>query len=1247
MKRALFLLLASLSCATPAPKSPAANVDLVRRFGEAFRVDATGDAHAAVNAHLEVVAAAARASPDPWQVLALEAALDALATRAMPSLGDSARDAALANRTLERSAIARGLDRAAAEATGPFAKGLIARALTAMAVDRGDAAEAARWRGATACVSEALVIGPTTWTPVTGVETPGPLDRPDARVEASYPTADPFGPTISPVLVRDRGCAIDLSAARVRPGVREVVVDATVGRAQTIGVALRAHGAAQLRVGGSVVLQRPFELGDGEAARFARVTVTAGTLRVVARVGTAKEDDSVEVDLWGEDGDPLPVHAPATGSTASGRVVAVQGVTTPALARPDELLLASIAALASGDAREAERMLWPAAARADAPPELALAYARAVETARDLSPATRAERARSAYERTLEAWPASWEAAIAHAVLAGIRRGREEAGVETLRDLDALRLKRPEAKSPLLDAFDSLTSGHGRLFDRARTALEHARGALAGTALLADVEDAASPRSGVELVAARCHPARLVGQWTLACFEALRASGDHTGAMRELARLRGLLGAPLRFGVLELREGFATDDQARIASAWTKLLPGDRTLAWLIAPELLGRDPRPAAGAAAADVGGRIARLAPEVRDAPSAIAPLLRAVGDDPTREFEGMAERVLAQDRANRILPTAATAVLAHLERYDVGANGLVRWLLFDVRRVSGTTDVEENAQAAPPEVWGRAATRALRRRIFKRDGRVLEPERTPRASQAHADLAQLEQGDVVEAIYEGWLLPGDTGDIGIDTPDLLPERTAVHDATIELRLPQGLRGSLWSHPLLGKATEHSDGQGRTLSWHVVDRPARRIEDGVAKMDRSADVSFTTAGWPGVARALRETIAALTEHDPEIAAWAREAAAAEDAKPSRAAVEAVVVAAGKALREADPGTLSDYGGGVAPAQWRTARTFLSSHDGSRSWLVVRALRELAVPCDVVVAENEPFSADPAFPPHFGRFSHPLVVAHVEGKDVWIDADVQGPPLPAGRVSPELRGRLALHTDGAIEPLPATGADDERDEVDVRLALDASGNARGTLAAILRGRDAQELSEAFLRVVGAERQRALRDVVLAWLPWANVDDVQLASSEGSWQVGLRAEVSVSGYAQLESGKTWLLPGLDAMHWSWPHARVSTLGATFATRAGRESALALSTAVQYHVHRRIELPPGASVKRMPGPIEIRVKLIEASRTVGVVASGQVLEDDFVLGVATGMIPAKDYDAFVATTRAADDGFLASTRVVLP
>jgi hypothetical protein len=184
---------------------------------------------------------------------------------------------------------------------------------------------------------------------------------------------------------------------------------------------------------------------------------------------------------------------------------------------------------------------------------------------------------------------------------------------------------------------------------------------------------------------------------------------------------------------------------------------------------------------------------------------------------------------------------------------------------------------------------------------------------------------------------------------------------------------------------------------------------------------------------------------------------------------------------------------------------------------------------------------------------------------------------------------------------------------------------------------------------VGAERQRALRDVVLGWLPWANVDDVQLSSSEGSWQVSMRAQVSVSGFAQAQGRGKQMVPGMDSLHWVWPAHRVSSLAATFAERAGRESALAVSAAVQYHVHRRIELPSHAIPLRLPGPLDVKSSLLEGSRRIRVTGGeGQprAVEDDFVLGVATGTVPPDEYDAFARAAHAIDDAFLTGIAVGL-
>jgi hypothetical protein len=550
-------------------------------------------------------------------------------------------------------------------------------------------------------------------------------------------------------------------------------------------------------------------------------------------------------------------------------------------------------------------------------------------------------------------------------------------------------------------------------------------------------------------------------------------------------------------------------------------------------------------------------------------------------------------------------------------------------------------------------------------------VEPDPNPGASQGHADLAQLEAGDVVEAIYEGWSVPLETGEIGIDSVDLLPARTAVHQATVELHVPVGLKYALWSHPILGAPRRHIVGPDTVLTWSLADHPARRVEDATPKMDRSVAFSFSTARWEEVARGLREAIAARTDHDAAVLGWARSVAEAAHATTDRAKVDAIVAAAGLAVKEGDPGDLSDilYGHAMGP-QSTTARGILLDHEGSRSWLIVRALRELGVACEVLVAENDPFSASPSFPPHLGRFMHPLVIAHVHGaggavtEDVPIDADVSGPPLPAGHVSPELRGRQALHEDGTIAALPDTGAGAERDEVDERLAVDARGDARGTFTILLRGRDAQDLAGLLERTVGDSRQRMLRGVVLAWVPYANVDKVELSSTEGSWQVALRAEVSVPAYAQpegqsedqrrgrregtrREGDATWALPGLEPVHYVYPRGYASTLRAAYATEGARESALAISHAIQYHAHRRVELPAGASVVRLPGPFEVKTDLLSASRRLqvapGTPSAPGAVEDDVTLGIPTGTVPAGGYGAFVTDAHRTDDAFLAATR----
>jgi hypothetical protein len=86
----------------------------------------------------------------------------------------------------------------------------------------------------------------------------------------------------------------------------------------------------------------------------------------------------------------------------------------------------------------------------------------------------------------------------------------------------------------------------------------------------------------------------------------------------------------------------------------------------------------------------------------------------------------------------------------------------------------------------------------------------------------------------------------------------------------------------------------------------------------------------------------------------------------------------------------------------------------------------------------------------------------------------------------------------------------------------------------------------------------------------------------------------------------------------------------------------VSHAVQYHAHRRVELPKGARVTTLPGPLEVKSAHLDASRKITV--SGSVIEDDFLLGVPTGTVAPGEYEAFVTDLHRTDDAFLAATRV---
>lgn len=1229
-----------------APARGDAKFDFVKPFAEAVEAEETRGAASALTAYFALLDQSLAHPAAPHAIEATLASVDALVHRSSGSLSRISNDHALAFRHPgAMKLVAERLEKAYASAgtAGPFARGVIAEGGLALAMHEGDAALAQKWRKRTGCARAATVIGPLEWAPITAVAHETPVEKVGAPLAASYPGIKPFVASVPPVTVPADGCDISLVTTSVLDGLRAVVVDVEVPKAQTIGVSLRSTSAAALVVGGKLGFLRGYELGGGRVQKWATAQVDKGRVRIVARIGANGEGTRVRLDVLAEDGSPLTTRAPESGEVATTPAKSVEEVALRGdRASQAETALVAAARLAIGDPRSAEHLLEQGN-KLGPSPVASLLYARSIEEAGDLPENRAIERERDALESTAKAWPTAWEAVLGHAQLTARRRGASEGRIEALRELARVRAEHPDL-DPMVSAFEAATAAEGHLFDVAEASYQAARKSVEGTPFLTELDDAVHDRVGIEREQHACR-APGIDRSSLDCLEAKVARGDRRGALAEITRLRQLRDSPRALRQLELAQYIALGDEAGM-KVYLSLFPAERTLASL--GLLLSRSP--------ADLRARMAADMTSAADSPGALVGLTVSLLDSPAPALEAEGAARVAIDRKNRSLSNAATAVLRHNERYVIADGGLLRYTVYDLRRVSGTTDVEQGAQGANAIIEGRDVRRILRRRIHKPDGRVLEPDKASYASQEHSDLSQLEKGDYVEQILEGWALPGAAGQLVVDTPDLLPERTSVEEATIELRRPASLELAIWSHAQWGKRSERIDGNQKITAFSVKGHAPRRFEEGVPKMDRDVSISFGTSSWQLVGRSIAEAIASLEDRDPYVAAWARNAArgtkddppraagetAADAALSQRAVVERIAAAAGKSVKVASGVVLSDLAGALsAGAQSTSARTILELGQGSRSWLAYRALREVGIPAEIVVAERDPFSADPHFPPHFGRFDYPLVLAHLKEGDVWLDLDVQGPPLPAGRVSPELRGRVAMNAKGDTLRVGGSSMEEARDEVDIRLKLDDKGNAKGTFTILLRGRTAQSLADALEKVVGSDRSEMLRQVVLGWVPWANVDDVGLSSSEGSWQVSLRADVTIPGYAQAE-GTSWVLPGFEPLHVGFPRPFVGTLGATFASQGARESALAIDNAFQYHVHRRLELDAALKLMGALPAVDQKDDNVEAFRR-GKLESG-VLEEDFGLSLATGTLDTETYGKFAEKAHRIDDGFQAATRV---
>jgi hypothetical protein len=1240
-----------LACGpAPTPTTPAGgNVVLAKHLRETFEIAARKPAAAGFDAWTKLLAEATAdgARSEVSRDVAL-AALDALTGNAvfgLEALGPISPTIALAD---GRARLERELDRVLALASlDPTVAAYAANARLHLGAMDGAPAAVAAAKARSGCVSEATLVGPFVGAALAQLEAKGPLDDGDLAAfgtdaarsapRASYVANEKLAIRPTVASSSGHGCELAIVGGAQASGLRYVVVDVTAPADGRVFVGVDSALPFTLLADGKTVASARYgELG-GSALRFGGLRAS-GTVRLVLKLA-AYAGEPIDLFVLDGTGHPLPTHA-AAGAAPAPSVTAVDAApsrSSTLTKDPEAVLAEALGLIARGESRLAEAALEPLARTpgGKADPAIALAWARTLTTALDLPAFRRNERLRQAHETVLAGWPDAWESQIGIAKITATQRQGGAGDVEAIAELGNRKKQAGGEGDVLLDAWLAIAGDD--VLGIGDAALARATPKLAGTELGFRLTRATQKKTDDALATWACAPNR-PDLGDLGCASARLRLGDHDGTLAEITRLRTLFAAPKLASDLAIRATLRSRGAPAARAVYDAADVGDRSS--LLAREIAG---------SGVDGARWLRGVLRETNGDPRSLTEWMmarRAAGDaaggaDVASELDGRTRAIIAEDRKHRQMPAAGTVILDREERYALDRDGFMHVMLWDVRRLGGTTDVEANAVArGGGSSTAEAGVRRVVHRIFKADGTVVEPDKID-AAQAGAELSQIEPDDYVELVSEGWFLARADGAIDFDTPDLLPARTAVVHASIELDAPSDVPLRLWSHPELGPPSVTEAGGARRSVWKLQNHDVRRGERSQSAMDAQVAVRMGSWSWSRIARDAEEGLLQTDESLPEVSRWV-DAAVGTNRAPT-------VDLLARLLREAKR-TLPRVGflplgpGNEFGPQSYDARTVLLDAQGSRVALLHRALGQLGIQHGVAFSELSPYSADANMPPRPWRFSHALLFADVADTAggplhrVWLDPDVEGTPPPPGRTSPELRGRSALTAQGEIVPIPAN-PDGDPDLATIDWTVDEHGDGKGTLALLLRGRDAQEAAAILEETAGDERDDALRELVASWVPDADVTEPK-ASTE-TWQVVVTAKVARKGFLVPDGGKL-AIGGVPALH----GGAQGTLGSTYAAQAKRTTALTIRNATLYELHRRVRLPAGSAVATPLPALDVSDDgaTMKAKRSVRV--DGNTVIDDVSFSLPTGVVEVAKFGAFTAHAKAIDDGFGASVRVSL-
>ena len=443
--------------------------------------------------------------------------------------------------------------------------------------------------------------------------------------------------------------------------------------------------------------------------------------------------------------------------------------------------------------------------------------------------------------------------------------------------------------------------------------------------------------------------------------------------------------------------------------------------------------------------------------------------------------------------------------------------------IRLVQSKQGADALGDVRPPD-----GARLLVARTLKRDGRLLEPERT----EGKADLSfpELEPGDAVETAWvsRSRVSPSEGGYL---TGVAFASWNPVHRLEARVVAERGLdiATSVFGKAPAPKRATLADGR-RELRWEI-DRiaPTPRepltvsarsffpfVDLRVVRADEVTDPGAPAKAWALIARAYAARIMRLTAK-----------AARVEAKVDELARQADPVAAAYSFVKRDIGDAEQLN------TFETAvEAALASKKGNRTLVLYALLEALAsrggaqtdteVELLVCAPERDGTPEDRDQPtPNANRYFYPVVR--------WSDAertlfmDPSRPYTPLGDLPAELNGARCLapsrHAQAApFFELPRTEAEPTFELV-IELDLDAKGDARGRVLGEAQGAAASPLRQAFI-AQDPERRRMIFEQWLGTL-YAGARLVELEvkdADESEKPMRWTASFEVIGLAQEDKG---------------------------------------------------------------------------------------------------------------------------------